>query len=206
MLQRDPEWYALRLGKFTGSRFSDLMATTRTGPAVARKNLIVTLALERMTGQVAEEYQNAAMQRGIELEPEARAAYEMHVGDLVTEVPFIAHPKYEFVGVSPDGLVGSEGMTEFKCPSSLHKHVAALMAGEHAKEYKWQLQGQLWVAGRAWVDAVSYDPRFPDGLKLAVKRVERDEKAIEELEHSCIEAEEEVCELVAKLSDMQQAA
>lgn len=206
MLQRDEEWFALRLGKFTGSRFSDLMATTKTGPAVARKNLIVTLALERMTGKPTEDYQNAAMQRGIELEPEARAAYEMHVGDLVMEIPFIQHPKLEFVGVSPDGLVGEEGMTEFKCPSSLHKHVAALMAGEHAKEYKWQLQGQLWVAGRMWVDAVSYDPRFPDGLRLAVKRVERDEKAIDELEKACLEAEAEVCELVSKLTNMKEAA
>ncbi len=206
MAQRSEEWFARRLGKFTGSRFNDLMATTKTGPAVARKNLIVTLALERIAGKTADEYQNEAMRRGIELEPMARAAYEMYAGVLVEVIDFVDHGKYSFVGVSPDGLIGSEGLVELKCPYSLHKHVAALMAGEHAKEYRWQIQGQLWVTGRSWCDVVSYDPRFPDGLHLAVKRIERDEKAISELEQACTEAEAEVLDLVSKLQSMKEAA
>ena len=199
MAQRTPEWFALRAGKFTGSRFSDLMARTKTGPAAARKNLIVTLAVERVVGDCVETYCNAAMQRGTELEPEARAAYEMEELVAVDEVDFIVHPLYPFVGCSPDGLVGSDGMVEIKCPSAMGKHYDALMADAHVQEYWWQLQGQLWVANRKWVDAVSYDPRFPEGLQLAVYRVERDQDAIAELEAACIAAEDEVQAAVEQL-------
>lgn len=199
MAQRTPEWFAQRAGKFTGSRFSDLMAKTRTGPAAARKNLIVALAVERMIGTCPDGYCNGAMQRGIELEPEARQAYELDQLVVVEEVDFIDHPELDYVGCSPDGLVGEDGMVEIKCPFAEGKHYDALMNNGHVTEYRWQLQGQLWVAGRKWVDAVSYDPRFPGRAKLAICRVERDEEAIAELQAACIEANEEVEEAVRLL-------
>ena len=199
MAQRDPDWFKLRAGKFTGSRFADLMARTKTGPAAARKNLIVTLAVERITGDCVETYCNGAMQRGIDLEPLARQAYELEHMVVVQEVDFIQHPTLPFVGCSPDGLVGDDGMVEIKCPSAAGKHYDALMSGAHAVEYSWQLQGQLWVAGRAWVDAVSYDPRFPEGLQLAICRVVRDAERIKELEAACIAADAEVAAAVESL-------
>lgn len=204
--QGSPEWFALRAGKFSGSRFADLMARTKSGPSASRANLITQLAIERITGQCAETYQNAAMQRGTELEPEARAAYEVHTGALVEEIAWVPHPRYEFVGVSPDGFVGDVGMVEIKCPSAMAKHVDALRSGAHATEYKWQLQGQLWVCGREWVDCVSYDPRFPEGLQLAITRVYGDEKSQNELVEACLAADMEVCELVEELTRMRVAA
>ena len=200
------EWFALRAGKFTGSRFSDLMARTKSGPSTSRANLLATLAVERLTGMRVETYSNAAMQRGTELEPEARAAYEAHIGDLVQEVAWIPHPTIDYVGISPDGLVGDDGLCEFKCPAAMAKHLAALRSGAHAVEYRWQLQGQLWVTGRQWVDAVSYDPRFPEGLRLAIARVERDETAIAELESACKAAEAELQEIVSELNQLKGAA
>lgn len=191
--QRSPEWFAKRAGKFTGSRFAELMARTKSGPAASRKNLITRLAIERLTGNCVETYSNFAMQRGIDLEPEAIRAYEMDQLTVVDAIDFIEHPTLAFVGCSPDGLVGDDGMVEVKCPLAEAKHYEALRYGSHATEYSWQLQGQLWVAGRAWVDAVSYDPRFP-GLELAITRVERDENAIAELEAECIKAHDEVNE------------
>lgn len=199
MNQRDAEWFAMRAGKFTGSRFSALMAKTRSGPSTYRENLITDLAIERITGTCVTTYQNAAMQRGIELEPEAREAYEAHAGVLVEEVAFIVHPEYPTVGVSPDGMVGDDGMVEIKCPSASAKHLKALLTGAHAQEYRWQLQGQLWVAGRAWVDAVSYSPDFPDGLRLAITRVHADPKAHAELQAEVEAAELEVEAIVAEL-------
>ncbi len=199
MEQRSPEWYAQRAGKFTASRFAALMAMTRSGPSTSRKNLIATLAVERITGTCMETFQNAAMQRGIDLEPIARAAYEDAYMVVVEEVAFIQHPRYAFVSCSPDGLVGDDGMVEFKCPSAQDKHLQALLTGSHTKEYKWQLQGQLWCAERQWVDAVSFDPRFPEGAQGATYRVERDDEAIEELEKACIKADCEVDEIVQEL-------
>lgn len=206
MEQGSIEWLALRAGKFTGSRFADLMATTRSGPSASRANLIVTLALEILTGEPEQTYQNDAMRRGTELEPFARGAYEAHTGELVEQVAFVEHQTMPYVGVSPDGLLGSDGLIEIKCPASQAKHLAALRDGSHATEYRWQIQGQLWVTGRQWCDAVSYDPRFPEGLQLAIRRVERDEKAIKELQDACIVAHVEVQAIVQELRGMKAAA
>ena len=199
MEQRDPSWFALRAGKFTGSRFSMLMAKTKSGPAASRRNLIALLAIERMTGACVETYQNSAMLRGIELEPDAIEAYEDNQLVNVEGIAFITHDKLDYVGVSPDGLVGDIGMVEVKCPSAEAKHLDALLKGSHATEYKWQLQGQLWVAERDWVDAVSFDPRWPEKHRLAVVRIERNDEMIAELEAECIKANDEVNEIIEKL-------
>lgn len=207
MIQGSPEWLAMRAGKFTGSRFADLMATTQAGkPAAARANLLVTLALERLTGQPEETYCNDAMRRGTELEPLARGAYEAQTGELVEQVAFITHKTHAFCGVSPDGLLGADGMLEVKCPASQAKHLEALRNGAHAKEYRWQVIGQLWVAEREWCDVVSFDPRFPDGLQLAITRVNRDEVAMKALEQACIAANAEVDAIVSELRQLKDAA
>lgn len=206
MIQGSAEWLALRAGKLTGSRFADLMATTKSGPSTSRANLIVTVALERLTGEPESTYQNDAMRRGSELEPLARGAYEAHTGELVDQVAFIVHPRLPYVGISPDGLVGDEGLLEIKCPSAQAKHLYALRNGAHAQEYRWQVQGQLWVAERQWCDVVSYDPRFPSGLQLAIERVARDEIAIKTLEEACIKADAEITAIGSELVNMRKAA
>lgn len=191
--QRSDAWFAARCGKLTASRFAAVMNVLKDGsPGAARKELVTQLAIERLTGSTVETFQNDAMRRGTELEPEARAAYEAHTGELVEEIAFIQHRTLPFVGVSPDGLLGANGMVELKCPASQHKHLSALLSGEHASEYRWQLQGQLWVAEREWNDAASYDPRFPEHLRLAITRVNRDEKAITQLEAECQKINEEI--------------
>jgi putative phage-type endonuclease len=200
MEQRSSEWMAIRCGKLTGSRFADVMNLIAGGkPGANRRSLITMLAVERLTGKCVETFQNDAMRRGTELEPEARAAYEAFTGELVEEVGFIPHPTLKYVGVSPDGLLGDDGMVELKAPANMAKHLDALRANDHAKEYRWQLQGQLWVAHRKWVDAVSYDPRFPEHLRLAICRVPRDEAAIKELAAECAKANDEIEEVLFTL-------
>lgn len=181
--QRTPEWYALKAGKLSASTAADLMSKTRAGkPGAARQNLIASLAVERLTGEFAASFVNDAMRRGIELEPEAREAYIFETGNPVEEVALVEHGSRSDCVCSPDGLVFEDGMVEIKCPASMHKHLANLQDGAHAREYKWQAQFQLFVTGRQWVDMASYDPRFPPGLQLAVARVQRDAKAIDDLE------------------------
>jgi len=198
--QRTESWFAKRCGKITGSRFADVMNVLKDGkPGAARRELVTQVAIERLTGSTVDGFQNDAMRRGIELEPEARAAYEAHTGELVEQIDFIVHSQHEYIGVSPDGLLGANGMTEFKCPASQAKHLAAILSGEHAVEYRWQLLGQLWVAEREWVDAVSYDPRWPEHLRLAIVRVHRDEKEIVRLAAECAKAHDEINEVLHQL-------
>ena len=204
MEQRSPEWFAARCGKLTASRFADVMNVLKDGsPGANRRALVTLLAVERLTGETVETFCNDAMRRGTELEPAARAAYEAQTGEFVEEAAFVPHPDVAYVGVSPDGLLGDDGLVELKCPANMAKHLDAIRSGDHAKEYRWQLQGQLWATGRAWVDAVSFDPRFPEHLRLAIVRVPRDEIAIRQLAAECEKANAEIEEI---LHDLQQKA
>lgn len=175
------------------------MARTKTGPSASRKNMITLLAVERLTGQCVETYTNGAMQRGVELEQEALDAYGFECGVAVESVDYADHPILPRVGCSPDGLVGNDGLVEVKCPSAMAKHLDALQAGAHADEYRWQLQHQLFVTGREWVDAVSYDPRFPVGLQLAIKRVFADAEDHEALRAEISKADAEIEAIVSSL-------
>lgn len=202
--QGTPEWFALRCSRLTASAFPDLMAKTKSGPSASRANLIAKIAVERLTGKPTEGYSNAYMQRGIELEPIARSAYEAHVGMLTEECGFFVHPHFDYVGASPDGLVGNQGLLEIKC-LTMAKHVECLRKGAHAAEYRWQVQGQLWVTGRQWCDVVAFHPDFPEGLQLAIKRVERNEADIAELAEECHKAQAEICAMVSELQQMRAA-
>jgi len=121
------------------------------------------------------------MRWGTETEPLARAAYEAHTGEIVEEVPMIQHPRIAQSGASPDGLVGLFGLLEIKCPTSA-THVETLLSGKPQNKYVLQMQFQMACTERAWCDFVSYDPRFPDAMRLFVTRIQRDDKLIAEIE------------------------
>ena len=177
--QGTEEWKQARVGVPSGSKFSDIMAK---GGGATRATYLTALALERITG-VREDFKTTfAMEQGTEREPFARSAYEAHTGQFVTEIGFCMHDTLQ-VGVSPDGLVGKVGMTEYKCPMpKTHLEYLRLEPGKCPTAYRWQVQGQLWVAECEWCDFVSYNPDFPENAQLIIRRVMRDEKAINELE------------------------
>lgn len=181
IIQGSPEWHALRLGKVTASRIADVVAKTKTGPSASRKNYMAELLLERLTGQVAGGYTNAAMQWGIDTEPQARLAYEFHRDVDVQTIGFVLHPAISDSGASPDGLVGDDGLVEIKCPQP-STHMETLASGTVSNKYLLQMQWQMACTGRQWCDFVSFDPRFPAHMQFYVQRVERDEKCIQELE------------------------
>jgi putative phage-type endonuclease len=179
--QGTPEWRQERCGCATASKFDTVMAKIKTGEAATRIKYRIQLVTERLTGNPVDGYQNAAMQWGIATEPEARMAYEARSGVVVEEVGFVPHPSIERCGASPDGYVGHDGAVEIKCPEST-THLAYLEAGVFPSDYMAQVQGQMAVTGRRWVDFVSYDPRFPPNLQLFIVRVARDDAYIAELE------------------------
>jgi len=180
--QGTPEWRQERAGKATASCFSDIQAKIKTGEASTRIKYRIQLVTERLTGNPVEGFTNAAMQWGIEREPEARMAYEARQGVFAEKVGFMPHPTIDRCGASPDSMVGDDGMVEIKCPLST-THLTWMEAGVVPSEHIAQIQGQMAVAGRRWVDFVSYDPRFPEGLQLFIVRVLRDEAYIANLEN-----------------------
>jgi putative phage-type endonuclease len=194
--QRSSEWFAARLGKLTASRIADATARTKSGYGASRANLMATLVCERLTGQQGESFINAAMQHGIDTEPEACSAYEFELGVTVEKVGFIDHPSIDMAGASPDGLVGAEGLVEFKCPQSA-AHIETLLSKTVPEKYVKQMQWQLCCTGRKWCDFATYDPRMPQELQLWILRVMRDDKMIAELEK---EARAFLAELDEKVS------
>ena len=182
MEQRTDEWFAARLGKVTASRAADVM--TKKGSA-ARANLSAQLVLERLTNTKGESFSSAAMQWGVDQEPFARAAYEAHSGVWVDTVGFVQHPTIERAGASPDGLVGHDGLVEIKCPNTATM-IDTLLTGKVPSNYATQMQMQMACSGRAWCDYAVFDSRMPVKAQLFVKRVQRDQKFIDDMEKEII--------------------
>lgn len=180
--QNSEEWYNLRMGKFTASSFSDLFMGKSTQGYQKAINKVV---FERLTNELPESFSNEYMERGHELEPLAREQYEIETFNTVEDGGFWSIGDY--VGASPDGLVGHEGLLEIKSPA-YNTMINYLLKNELPKQYYWQVHGQMYVTGRKWCDFVAYHPK----LKLLVVRVHRNEDVIEELKNKLSESIKEV--------------
>jgi putative phage-type endonuclease len=201
IVQQSPEWFAQRCGKATASRISDIVSKTKTGYSASRTNYMAQLVVERMTQTVAESYSNVAMEWGTENEPFARAAYEIKTGNTVDQVGSIDHPTIPMSSASPDGLIGNWGCLEIKCPNT-STHIETLLGAEPVKKYYDQMQWQMACTNRSWCDFVSFDPRMPAHLQLFVKRIERNDVYIAELESEVIQFLAEVDDKVKKLNEI----
>jgi hypothetical protein len=159
------------------------------GPADTEgsRNLIATLAAERITNHVEETWISNDMWRGIEAEPYAREVYAQHcTKEPVTECGFMIRDFGEFsIGYSPDGLVGDDGLLEIKAPRQ-KGHLTTVVSDEVPPYYMAQLQAGLLVSGREWIDYVSYsggmhlwpkrvtpDPAWQGAILAAAERAER---------------------------------
>lgn len=198
LIQGSIEWQQARLGRVTASRISDIMARTKTGYGASRKNYMAELVVERLTQTPAEQYINAAMQWGTATEPQAKAAYAFFTDTAVIDVGFVPHPTIAMSGASPDGFVEDDGLVEIKCPNTA-THIDTLLAGTVPEKYSLQMHWQMACTGRKWCDFVSYDPRLPDNLSIFIRRLERDDEAILEIES---EVQKFLAELEKTISDL----
>lgn len=207
--QRTPEWFAIRCGKATASRIADITARTKSGYSASRANYAAQLVAERLTGVPADSFSNAAMQWGVDHEPEAREAYCRHQLCAVEEIAFVEHPSIAMSGASPDGLIGDDGMVELKCPNTA-THIDTLLGGGFADKYVKQALWQMACTGRTYCDLASYDPRLPESMRLFVQRVPRDDAAIATLEAEVVsflgEVEDTVAQLLARYERELEAA
>lgn len=172
--QGTPEWYACRLGIPTASEFSTVLAQGRGGgESKTRRTYMLKLLGERLTGEPAYSYSNDHMERGKEMEDEARQMYAFLTDLDPQRIGFI---RAATAGASPDSVVGDDGLLEIKTKLA-HLQLDVLLGGTMPSEHVAQIQGQLWVSDRKWVDFVSYWPKLP----LFRLRVYRDEAYIKRL-------------------------
>lgn len=169
--QNIDEWLKLRTGKITSSNFGLIMANYGKAfgnPAVQYSQRV---AIESKTKRSIETFKNEWMERGIEMEQDARDAYS----DLTfTDVLPGGFCEDERFGSSSDGLAG-DGMIEIKCPK-YSTHFNTLAKGGFDSTYQWQIRGQMWLYDKPWCDFVSYCPDFPHNKQLYIFRVERDQE------------------------------
>ena len=189
--QGTEEWLELRKGKFTASEFKNILAKETTQ---AHKDIIYKVVYERITNQSPINFVSDWMKRGSELESTARLFYEFENDVEVIQIGFAE--LNEWVGCSPDGMIGDNGMLEIKCPK-FSTHIDYLLKGKLPSEYKPQIQGQLWVCEREWCDFMSYS----EHLKPFILRVKRDDKYIKELETKINLAIEKAKEIIKKLEE-----
>lgn len=173
VVQRSPEWFALRLGRVTGSCAPSMLTDPqkgKTGESAARRNLRVALALERLTGEPDDEtFTSRDIKRGEDMEAKARRAYEAATGRILRTVGFLSHNEL-MAGCSPDALYLDEGVINFKCPRP-GNHLEYLRSEKMPLEYSRSLTHELFITKVKWAEMVSYCPKFPESLRLCVRRL-----------------------------------
>jgi len=190
--QGTPDWHAARAGIPTASMFGTVMASGKGGAdSKTRTTYMHKLAGEIITGEPMESFSNAHMERGKEMEAEARDLYAFQQVVEPVQVGFIRSGQK---GCSPDSLIADAGMCEVKTKLP-HLQIEVLLRGELPPEHRAQCQGNLWVAEREWIDFVSYWPKMP----LFVKRVYRDEPYIAGLASAVDTFNDELATLVERV-------
>lgn len=155
-----------------------------------------------ITGEDKAGGRSVSMERGVDKEIDAIDDYArkrfLEVGE-----GRILRMDDTIIAATPDGFVDDDkegpGLLEVKCPNSDTQLDYYWNRGNVPDEYRWQVQGQLWVSGRAWCDFISYDDRFPDPIRVVHVRARRDEVMIQMLDSKVRAFAKVVEERVAEL-------
>ena len=204
--QGSPEWMALRIGKIGGSRVADVLTEGRSGAeSLTRRKYKNELIRERLTGRKLDTYKTPAMQRGIDLEPMARAWYEVKYNTFVDQVAIVLHPSINGGQCSPDGVVdATNSLIEIKIPNPENHLDNILTGGKQLEQYYDQVQWQLaCMPEKEFCDLVSYDPEMPDHLQGFVKRIYRDDEYINNMQNAVIAFLSEIETIVNNLKEIQ---
>lgn len=169
--QNTDEWLDLRIGKVTGSSIGKVMANYGKAFGDPAKKLGINIAVERITGKrvSGDDYKNSHMDRGHEEEPVARMLYEETYFSTIGNGGFYDNGN---TGSSPDGLVCDDGVIEIKSVIPT-RHYPVVKSGYFDKQYKWQLAFNLRESKRDWIDFVSYCSSYPEGKRLYVYRLHK---------------------------------
>ena len=192
--QNSPQWYEARLGKVTASHFADIMAG---GEGKVRTRYLRDLAGEIITGRPRENYTNKSMDRGHEMENEAREQYARTNFAEITRVGFIYNPEID-AGCSPDGLIGDDGMLEIKTmiPALL---IGVLERGMMPPEHRAQCHGAMWVLRRKRCALRIFYP----GMPTYTAEIERDPIYEKEISDAVEIFQYDLKKLVQKIRAMQ---
>lgn len=177
VVQGSAEWLKLRAGIPTASQFHRVITPKKGEPSAQAEGLICDLVAERFMGRPLASAEMPWMKEGLEREPKAAEYYEI-VNDVKLLPVGLCTTDDGKIGASPDRLIEGvdDGLVEIKCPQ-VQTHIGYMLGKGPDETYRVQLQGQLLVTEREWVDIISYYP----GLPHVTVRVHRDEEFIGKL-------------------------
>ena len=206
VIQGSPDWMALRIGRIGGSRVADLLTEGRSGAeSLTRRKYKNEIIRERLTGLKLNSFKTPAMQRGIDLEPLARAWYEVKNNVFVDQVAIVKHPTIQDAQCSPDGIIFADKpyLIEIKVPSPENHLDNILTGGKQLEQYYDQAMWQLaCMPEMEFCDLISFDPEMPDHLKGFVKRIYRDDEYIKTMEDKVILFLQEVETTITNLKEI----
>jgi len=189
VIQYTPEWDALKCGVLSASKICDILTPAKLELADNKtsKELVNTIACQRITGYLEPTFQSYDMLRGLKEETLARKVYSDSYAP-VQECGFVTNDKWGFkLGCSPDGLVGDDGGWE--CKSKLQKlQFAIIRAGKMPDEFRLQLQATMMITERPWWDFSSYS----GGLNMFTVRIAPDPAVQRAIENAAFDFEAKV--------------
>lgn len=186
--QGSPEWFEIKKLKMSASH-----AQAIGGNGKGLETYIYQLCADYLSSAEPEQFSNGDMERGIELEAQARFVYEMETGNEVKQVGFCQLDEY--VGCSPDGFIGEDGLVEIKCPND-RLYLRRIVTGKIDPAYYWQMQMQLYVTDRKWCDYVVYNPHFEK--RMLIERIEPDLEKIEKIKAGLEKGKQMIQEILDK--------
>ena len=200
VIQQSDEWFELRKNHFLTASHAQAIGTGGKG----LETLVWDKLAERYSSEPKELYTNGDMERGNELEAEARSYYEAETFNQVKEVGFVTNKDISILaGASPDGLVGEDGLVEIKCPNDT-KFFRLSVKMEVEPQYDWQMQMQMLITGRQWVDYVVFNPHFE--RPILIHRVKRDEEKLDKLVKGLKKGEQLAEEIIEQYETKQNEA
>ena len=172
------EWFELRAGKLTGSSFSKIMANYGKAFGSPAHSVAKKIAVERLSGRPSQSgYSNGHMERGHEQEPVAKQKYEEITFCKLKGGGFFDHGK---IGVSPDGLIDDNGVSEIKSVIA-NIHTDNVLRGSYDPAYKWQFIGNLHYSEMEYMDFISYCADYPKDKQIYICTIRR-EDVLDEIE------------------------
>ncbi|KAL7261274.1 hypothetical protein ACSBR1_006836 [Camellia fascicularis] len=157
--QRSEEWFALRRDKLTTSTFSTALGFWKG----KRRYELWHEKVFASDIQLMEASRMGAMEWGVLNEAAAIERYKSITGRDVSLLGFATHSeeRFDWIGASPDGLLGcfpGGGILEVKCPFNKGKPEMGLPWSTMPFYYMPQVQGQMEIMDRDWVDLYCWTP------------------------------------------------
>lgn len=190
--QNTDEWFDKRKLSLTASR---AQAIGNNGKGL--ETYVYDIIANYYSSAEKESYTNEDIERGNELEDQARGIYELETGNKVDQVGFIELDKY--TGGSPDGLIGKYGGLEIKCLND-SKYIRELLSEKRTTEYDWQIQMYLYITGRKWWHLAIYNPNFKKNM--IIYTVYPDKEKQEKLKEGIESGKTMIKELIDKYNNI----